>query len=108
MNKSCLIYVTVKDEEEGILISKLLIKKKLAACANLYPKVKSIFPWKDKIEVGNEAVLILKTTEKKYDELEKFIVKNHSYELPCILKLPIKKGEGNFMEWLQKTVLSKS
>ena len=104
MNKICLIYVTVKDENEGINISKLVVEKKLAACVNLYPQVKSIFEWENKIEIENESVLIFKTTEKKYDELEQLILKNHSYEKPCILKLPINGGEKTFMEWIEKTL----
>ena len=39
VNKNCLIYVTVKNKKEGIYISKLVIEKKLAACANLFPKI---------------------------------------------------------------------
>ena len=102
--KNCLIYVTVKNEKEGIDISKLVVEKKLAACANLFPKIQSIFQWKNNIQVENEAVLIFKTTEKKYKSLEQFILKNHSYETPCILKLRIEKGQKTFMEWIEKTL----
>ena len=105
MNNNCLIYVTVKDENEGIFISKLIIEKRLAACANLYSNVKSIYKWNNKLETVSEAVLILKTADSKYDQIQKLILKNHSYETPCILKIPIKKGEENFMSWINKTVL---
>ena len=104
VNKNCLIYVTVKNEKEGIDISKLVIEKKLAACANLFPKIHSIFQWKNNIEIENEAVLIFKTTEKKYKDLEKFILNTHTYETPCILKLKIEKGQKTFMDWIEKSV----
>ena len=104
MNKNCLVYVTVKDEKEGTYISKLVVEKKLAVCANLFPNVKSIFRWKKDILVEGESVLIFKTSDKKYSELEKFISKNHSYNSPCILKLPIKKGEKNFMQWIEDSL----
>ena len=79
-----MIYVTVKNEKEGIDISKLVIEKKLAACANLFPKIQSIFQWENDIKIENEAVLIFKTSEKKYKDLEQFVLKIHSYETPCI------------------------
>ncbi len=104
VNNNCLIYVTVKNEKEGIYISKLVVKNKLAACANLFPKIQSIFQWDNNIQIENEAVLIFKTTEKKYKDLEKFILKKHSYETPCILKLKIDKGQKTFMEWIENTL----
>tara|TARA_B100001741_G_scaffold277044_1_gene248239 strand:- start:40 stop:363 length:324 start_codon:yes stop_codon:yes gene_type:complete len=104
VNKNCLIYVTVKNKKEGIYISKLVIEKKLAACANLFPKIQSIFQWKNDIQIENEAVLIFKTSEKKYKDLEQFILKIHSYETPCILKLKIDKGQKTFFEWIEKTL----
>ena len=103
MSKNCLVYVTVKNKNEGIFLSKLVVKKKLAACVNLFPKVQSIFEWDKELKIEDESVLIFKTTEKKYHELENFISTNHSYETPCILKLKIQEGKKTFLDWIEKT-----
>ena len=103
-NDNCLVYITVKSKKEGLQIAKLAIEHNLAACGNLLPKMKSIFKWKNKLEVENEAVLILKTTNQNYKFLESFIKKNHSYETPCIIKLPIQDGSKDFLDWINETV----
>ena len=104
VNKNCLIYVTVKNEKEGQYIAKLAIENNIAACGNLLPKMKSIYKWKNKLEIENESVLILKTTNQKYKDLEGLILKNHSYETPCVIKLPIQDGNKNFLHWINQTV----
>ena len=73
-SQNCLVYVTVIDEDEGLSIAQKVVEKRLAACANLYPKIKSVFSYQNQIQTREEAVLLLKTTVQAYDELERFII----------------------------------
>ena len=105
-NQNCLVYVTVKDDGEGLSIAQKVVEERLAACANLYPQIKSIFNYQNQIQTQDEAVLILKTTAQAYDKLESFIIEIHSYDDPCILKLTIEGGAADFMSWIKDTVAS--
>ena len=105
-SQNCLVYVTVNDEDEGLSIAQKVVEKRLAACANLYPKIKSVFNYQNQIQTQEEAVLLLKTTVQAYDELERFIIEVHSYDDPCVLKLPIEGGAADFMSWIKTTVVS--
>jgi len=105
-NQNFLVYVTVKDKDEGLFIAQKVVEKRLAACANLHPQIESIFNYQNQIQTQNEAVLIFKTTAQAYDKLEKFIVEIHSYDDPCVLKLPIEGGAADFMNWINNTVSS--
>ena len=89
----------------GFLSLRKLWKKKLVACANLYPQIKSVFNYQNQIQIQDEAVLILKTTAQAYDKLERFIIKIHSYDDPCVLRLPIEGGAADFMSWIKDTVV---
>ena len=103
-NNYCLVYITVGNEPEAIKLAKLALQKKLVACANLYPEVKSIFEWKKELKIEKESILIFKTTEEKFKKLENLILKNHTYETPCVLKLPITEGHKNFLDWIEETL----
>ena len=105
-SQNCLVDVTVKDEDEGLSIAQKVVEKRLAACANLHPKIKSVFSYQNQIQTQEEAVLLLKTTAQAYDELERFIIEIHSYDDPCVLKLPIEGGAADFMSWIKNTVVS--
>ena len=100
-----LTYVTTKNEEEALKLANLAVQKNLAACGNIFPKMKSIYKWKNKLQNDNETVLILKTNSNKYPLLEKLILEKHSYEVPCILKIPISDGNKEYLKWIDDSLI---
>lgn len=97
--KPLLVYVTTKNENEAKTIAKHILKKKLASCANIVPAITSSYWWKGTIEHDTEAVLLLKTFDNHYDQVEKAIKDAHSYTTPCIVALPIEHGSKEYLEW---------
>lgn len=97
-----IIYVTCKNNKEAEKIAKQLLEKKLAACANILSS-KSLYNWKGKLEKQNEAILLLKTTESKFESVKQTVKKMHSYKVPCILKLKAEANDGYF-SWLKKEI----
>ena len=81
-----LVYITCKDKKEAEKISLNLLRKRLIACANIFP-IKSMYWWKGSIVNDKENVLIAKTSNKNFKKLEKEVKKIHSYEIQCILRI---------------------
>ena len=81
-----LVYVTCKDKKEAEKISLHLLRKRMIACANMFP-IKSMYWWKNKIANDSETAIIAKTSDKNFKKVESEIKKIHSYEIPCILKI---------------------
>ena len=100
-----LTYITTKNEEEALKLANLAVQKNLAACGNIFPKMKSIYKWKNKLQNDTETVLILKTNSNKYPLLEKLILEKHSYEVPCILKIPISDGNKEYLKWIDQSLI---
>ena len=98
-----LIYTTCKDIEQAKNISKILLEKRLIACANFFP-INSMYRWRENINQDNEIVLILKTVKEKFKEIEQEIKKIHSYDCPCILQLDVQEGNKEFLEWVKKEI----
>lgn len=99
-NHLCLVYVTVSSIEEGKTISNALLDKHLIACANLLPKMTSMYRWQGKLETAEEVVLILKTTRNHFSEIEKIVKALHSYEVPCLLQLNVEQVAESYGKWL--------
>ena len=97
-----LTYITCKEKSEARKISEHLLKKRLIACANIFP-IESMYWWEDKINEEKEFVVIAKTLEEKFDEMKGEIKKVHSYEVPCILKIEVEANE-EFLEWVEGEV----
>ena len=101
-----LIYVTTSSKEEAEQIAETVVSEKLAACANVFDGITSIFEWEGKLCRETEAVLILKTTEKQIEKLSERIKQLHSYDCPCIVALPIEGGNPDFLNWITKNTIS--
>ncbi len=99
-----LVYVTAPSRPEAEQIAETVVTEKLAACANIFDGVTSIFHWEGKLCRESEAVLILKTTEERVEALTERIKQLHSYDCPCIVALPIEVGNSDFLNWIAKAV----
>ena len=100
-----LTYIMTKNENEALTIANLAVQKNLAACGNIFPKMKSIYMWQNKLQNDNETLLILKTNSNKYPLLEKLILEKHSFEVPCILKIPISDGNKEYLKWVNDSLI---
>lgn len=94
------IYVTTSSEQEAKKISKLLLEKKLIACANIFP-ISSVYKWEGKIVDEKEVVIILKTVKKNYEKIKKAINEVHSYNTTCITQVDVKPNK-EYSDWLMK------
>ena len=100
-----LAYITTKNEEEALTLANSAVEKNLAACGNIFPKMKSVYKWNKKLQNDDETLLILKTNSRKYPSLKKLIIEKHSYEVPCILKIPIDDGNNEYLKWIDDSLI---
>lgn len=95
-----LIYVTAPDAAEAERLARLAVESRLAACANIFPGVRSLYWWRGKVERADEVALVLKTTEARTPALIEALTRAHSYECPCVVALPIEAGNPDFLRWI--------
>jgi len=98
----CLIYITTGDEAEARKIGRTLMEEKLVACVNFRP-IKSIFRWEGKIQEEEEVAILVKTRAELADRVIERVKELHSYEVPCIVSLPIEKGSPDFLQWIEES-----
>ena len=104
--KLCWVYMTAGSLEEAKNIGQNLVERKLAACVNLIENMTSIYKWEDKLEEGQEVVMIVKTRKKLMPKMIETVKSHHSNDCPCILYLPIQGGNPEFMSWIETETAS--
>ena len=92
------------DDDTASDIASLLVESGLAACCNILPNVQSIFKWEGEIEMNEEVLMMIKTTEAKYPQMEEVITAHHPYELPEIISVPVTKGLPDYLEWVKNNL----
>jgi periplasmic divalent cation tolerance protein len=91
--------VTAGDKAVVKKITEALLNEQLAACVSAVEKTKSVFRWKGKTEEAEEIMMIIKTRASLRDEVMQCIKKNHNYEIPEILFIPV-EGSREYLDWV--------
>ena len=97
-----IIFITTADEQEAQGIAKLLLGKRFIACANIVPKVSSMFWWQGVLESEAECMLVLKTKRSLLDDVVEAVKSAHSYDVPEVIALPIIGGNQDYLNWLKE------
>ncbi len=94
------VLITTSSEEEAVRIGRKLVEVGLAACANVLPKVRSIFRWEGQVLDEQESLMIVKSRAGLFDELATMVKGLHSYSVPEIIALPIQEGSPDYLKWI--------
>jgi periplasmic divalent cation tolerance protein len=94
------VMVTAPGMEEAEVISRSLVKEKLAACCSIVPKITSIYEWEGKVERAEECLIIIKTRNMRFAELVEEVTKLHSYDVPEIISIPVTDGFDQYLSWV--------
>jgi periplasmic divalent cation tolerance protein len=91
---------TFPDQETARSVSNDLVTKKLAACANILPGIESIYRWKERIESGNETLVLFKLSEDRRSDFQEKLRSLHPYEVPEIIFVPVSSGLPEYLRWV--------
>ena len=97
-----IIYTTLNNVEEAQKIGRAILKLNLANCVNFFP-ITCIYNYEGEITEEPEVVLIIKTLEGKYSEIETIIKEHITYD-NFIGELTVDQVNSNFEGWLRSVV----
>ena len=98
-----IVLITTPSRKVGEQIANNLLDKKLAACVNILAPIHSHYTWKGEINRDEEFLLIVKSRAEIFqDQLVPAVQKDHPYEVPEIIALPILMGSESYLEWISE------
>ena len=108
MTDKIVVLSTCATEEEAEKLARILLEERLAACVNVIPRIRSYYRWKGAIESADECLLVVKSSRDLIGSIGAVLEKEHSYEVPELLALPVVEGGTNYMNWLLANLRSGS
>ncbi|MBK8194368.1 MAG: divalent-cation tolerance protein CutA [Lewinellaceae bacterium] len=99
-----LFYITHPDEQTARSIAEFLVKRRLVACANIFP-VTSAYWWQQNIVHEGEWVSVLKTQPALEQHVEEAVRAQHPYEAPCILRFEV-RANAEYEQWIVDETVS--
>ena len=104
------LVIVTAPPDDGVSLARTMVEEKLAACANIVPKVRSIYTWNGKVEDEEEVMILFKTTDDGIAALTHRIKAIHPYDVPEIITVEINEREGNpdYFSWVGTSVYKSS
>ena len=95
---------TAPRAEDAEFMARELVERRLAACVNVLPPMTSIYRWRGDVERTEEVLMVVKTTEDRFEAVRDALVKGHPYDVPEVLALEVRAGHAPYLAWLDESV----
>jgi len=92
------------DENSANALANILLERELVASVNILPPMHSLYRWEGKIVADSEVLILMKTVEANMSVIEEEVQRQHPYEVPELLCLPIESGSSVFLKWIDNSV----
>lgn len=96
-----IVFTTATDSSQAEALAEAIVAAKLAACVQILPPMVSVYVWEGKVQKEAENLLLIKTLPEKYDEVERYIIERHGYEIPEIFAVESAKMSEAYAKWMQ-------
>ena len=95
------VWINCPDDETARRIGSALVERRLAACANVFPRIWSTYHWQGKIEAEDETPLLVKTRDDLFDALSDAVRELHPYDVPSIVGTPVAHVNAEYAAWVE-------
>lgn len=99
-----IVFCACANEQEAGALARNVVERRLAACVNVLPPVQSVYRWTGEIQIAAEYLLLIKTTEDRFEALRDAITELHSYDTPEIIGIPVTCGADKYLAWIRESV----
>jgi periplasmic divalent cation tolerance protein len=96
----CEVIITADSAGWLVNFTRSLVADRLAACGQNITAIRSIYRWQGKIEEEREARVALHTRASLVPAIVEGTKAEHSYDVPCVIALPIKGGNPDYLAWI--------
>jgi len=84
-------------------LASALVENRLAASVNSV-NCTSTYRWDGEVQFADEALLLIKTTEDRYDDVVELVERRHPYEVAPIERFDESDAVPDFVEWRRESV----
>ncbi len=89
--------------EEAEELGGLMIEKKIAACVDFWP-ITSCYKWEGSMKCVSQVMLLITTFESKLESINEIISQNHTYSIPLIAGVDVRRINHPYKEWMMEEI----
>jgi periplasmic divalent cation tolerance protein len=96
----CEVVITAADAGWLAEFSRALVGERLAACGQTVAAIRSIYRWEGEVQDDPEARVALHTRTGLVPEIVERTSRDHPYDVPCVIALPVVGGNPAYLAWV--------
>jgi len=100
--KILFVQTNIPGRDLAVKIAEIIVKKRLAACANVFSEVTSIYWWEKKLQREIEYPVVFKSTDALKDSLVNELRALHPHDVPEIVFPTLEGVEETYANWIIK------
>jgi periplasmic divalent cation tolerance protein len=104
----CEVVVTAGDGDRLADLARTLVEERLAACGQTVTPIRSIYRWNGAVHDDVEARVALHTRRSLVPAIVERTKQLHSYEVPCVIALPLVGGNPDYLRWITQETVTRS
>jgi periplasmic divalent cation tolerance protein len=93
------VWINCPDADHARRIAERLVEARLAACANIYAPIESVYRWQGAIERAREVPLLVKTRAELFDAVAAEARALHPDDTPAIHALEAAAVTADYLAW---------
>lgn len=100
MDDVCEVVITAPDAVWLAEFVQSLVDDRLCACGHVIERIRSVYRWDGAVHDEAEARVGLHTRTTLVDAITARADRDHPYEVPCVIALPIVAGNPAYIRWI--------
>jgi periplasmic divalent cation tolerance protein len=96
----CEVIITADNADWLADFTRSLVEDRLAACGQNIASIRSIYRWEGKVQDEPEARVALHTRTSLVPEIVERADRDHPYDIPCVIALPVAGGNPTYINWV--------
>jgi|TARA_B100000945_G_C19948858_1_gene397573 periplasmic divalent cation tolerance protein len=100
--KIIILLTTTNSKNVAERISNKLVDGDISPCVQISSPKKSIYKWKNTLEISEEYMLYVKILKKNKDIAKKIILELHNYETPELLEIEGDIINNSYLNWFKE------
>jgi periplasmic divalent cation tolerance protein len=97
------VQVAAPSKAAATALAQAAVEARFAAGGQVLGPLTSVFWHHDEFGTGEEWIAVLKTTDARYNELERLLVERHEWTNPEITAIPLAAGLAPYLDWVVRT-----
>jgi periplasmic divalent cation tolerance protein len=98
----CEVIITAPSPEWLATFTRQLVDDRLAACGHIINVIRSVYRWEGTVHDESESRVALHTRCSLVPTIVDRANRDHPYEVPCVVAVPIVDGNLAYVDWVQR------